>query len=216
MISTSRRPFDRLKDFVRASRRVPERLLHPWRRRAALSQISEAGAPLTVLVVCSGNICRSPYAAAKLRALLRERGHQGVRVDSAGFVGSHREPPTEAIEAGSARGLDLRRHRSRVISAEAAGRADLIVVMEPGHVGQVLSRFPVPRERLLVLGDLDPQPIGTRMIRDPVQQSRAVFLQCYSRIDRCLAAMVDLLWKPLPGGQRGPGSDSGKQQPPED
>lgn len=174
--------------------------------------MTEAVATESVLVMCYGNICRSPYAAAKLRGLLRERGNQQVRVDSAGFVGPHRESPPEAIDEASARGFDLRRHRSRVISLESAQRAALIVVMEPGQAREVHRRFGIPVERLLVLGDLDPEPIRTRVILDPVLKPRTVFAECYDRIDRCLAVMVDLVWKPLPGRQRGPGGDAGEQQ----
>lgn len=216
MISTRTGPVEKLKQGLRWLRREPERLLHPLRRRWAKKRLAEVPSPQTILVVCHGNICRSPYAAAKLRALLRERGDRGVRIDSAGFVGPHRESPPEAIDVASARGFDLRRHRSRVISLESAQRAGLIIVMEPGQAHQVHRRFGVPAERLLVLGDLDPEPIRTRVILDPVLKPRSVFVECYDRIDRCLAGLVDLLWKPLPGGQRGPGSDTGKQQPPED
>ena len=212
MISTTKRPLDPVRGLLRTLRYAPERLLHPWRHRLARGRMIEAGATETVLVMCYGNICRSPYAAAKLRRLLRERGDQAVRVDSAGFVGPHRESPPEAMDEASARGLDLRRHRSRVISAESAQRAGLIVVMEPGQAREVHRRFGIPVERLLVLGDLDPEPIRTRVILDPVLKPRAVFAECYDRIDRCLAVMVDLVWKPLPGRQRGPGGDSGEQQ----
>lgn len=215
MISTRTGSLEKLKQGLRWLRREPERLCHPLRRRWAKRRVAELPSPQTVLVVCYGNICRSPYAAAKLRGLLRERGNQLVRVDSAGFVGPHRESPPEAIDAASARGFDLRRHRSRVISPESAQRAGLIVVMEPGQARDVHRRFGIPVERLLVLGDLDPEPIHTRLILDPVLKPRAVFVECYDRIDRCLVGLVDLLWKPLPGGQRGPGGDSGNQQPPE-
>lgn len=199
-----------LKNGLRWLRREPERLLHPLRRRWTRGRLAQAPSPQTILMICHGNICRSPYAAAKLRALLPPSA--AVRVDSAGFMGPHREPPPEAIAVASARGFDLRRHRSRVISPEAAQRAGLIVVMEPGQAREVHRRFGISAERLLVLGDLDPEPIRTRLIVDPVLKSRAVFAECYDRIDRCLAGLVDLLWKPLPRSQRGPRGDSGEQQ----
>ena len=71
--------------------RVPDRLLHNGRRRAALAALAAAGrAPASVLVICNGNIFRSPFAAAVLRRALELRGLGRVRVDSAGFAGPGR------------------------------------------------------------------------------------------------------------------------------
>ena len=56
-----------------ALRRLPERVRHRARRRAALARQSVAGRPQRVLILCYGNICRSPYAEARLRRLLDER-----------------------------------------------------------------------------------------------------------------------------------------------
>src|SRR5712692_6549405 len=61
-------------------RTAPVRLLHALRRRAAREALRER-APQSILVVCHGNICRSPFAAAVLRQAL---GPDGVRIDSAG------------------------------------------------------------------------------------------------------------------------------------
>jgi len=42
----------------------------------------------------------------------------------------------------------------------------------------------------LRLGDLDPEPIETRVIQDPVEQPKNVFERCYSRINRCVSQLV--------------------------
>src|SRR5207302_2659388 len=60
--------------------RVPDRLLHNGRRRAALAALAGAErAPTSVLVICNGNIFRSPFAAAMLRRVLELRGLGRVR-----------------------------------------------------------------------------------------------------------------------------------------
>ena len=85
---------------------VPDRLLHSGRRRAALAALAGAGrAPASVLVICNGNLFRSPFAAAVLRRALELRGLGRVRVDSAGFAGPGRPTPPDAVAAAARRGL---------------------------------------------------------------------------------------------------------------
>src|SRR5438093_6290426 len=72
---------------LRRLRQMPDRLLHPRRRRAALESLIARQPPARVLVVCNGNIFRSPFAAAVLR---RVAGPRGVQVESARFLGPGR------------------------------------------------------------------------------------------------------------------------------
>jgi protein-tyrosine phosphatase len=147
-------------------------------------------APRVVLVVCHGNICRSPYAAALLRRALPQSTQKAVRIVSAGFSGPGRSCPQFAIDVAATRGFDLSQHRSQPLTSQTVGAADLIVVMERGQ-GEALRRLwhsngcPV-----LVLGDLDPNPIDTRQIEDPVEQSREIFERSYSRIERCVQELA--------------------------
>jgi len=168
---------------------APARLLHPLRRRAARAAL-RGRAPRTIVVVCHGNICRSPMAAALLQRAL---GPAGIRVESAGFIGPNRPAPREAVTAAARRGVDLSDHRSRLLTADLVGVADLIVVMEPEQQRAVCERFgPWPRD-VIVLGDLDPAPIEGRTIRDPVNQPMDVFDQSYERIERCVRELVGVL-----------------------
>src|SRR2546427_199033 len=73
---------------------VPHRVLHPLRRRRALALLRRHAPVRSVLVVCHGNMCRSPFAAGLLRPWLSGRG---VRVDSAGFLGPGGRSPPEAV-----------------------------------------------------------------------------------------------------------------------
>ena len=165
--------------------------LHPRRRARARAALRAGGPPQTVLVICYGNICRSPYAVAALRRLLPPGA--GTRIESAGFVGAHRPSPANAIEVAAARGVDLRRHLSRVVTPGAVSGADLVIVMEPGQA-DLLRSVGRTRRPVLILGDLDPRPSRDRRIRDPVDQPRLVFAECYDRVDRCLAELVKTIW----------------------
>ena len=164
-------------------RRTPERLLHPLRRRKALEALRRGPGLKSVLVVCQGNICRSPVAAALLARALPA---PGVEIRSAGFIGPNRPPPAEAVAAASRHGVDLSEHRSRLLTADLVRAADLIIVMDPVQQRTVRERFGRRSREVLVLGDLDPAPVETRTIRDPVEQSRDVFDQVYERIARCV------------------------------
>lgn len=168
---------------------APGRLLHSLRRRAARQALKDR-APRSILVVCHGNVCRSPFAAALLRQAL---GALGVRVESAGFVAPKRSAPPEAVAAAARRGVDLSDHRSRLLTPDLARWAELIVVMDPVQQREVRERFGRAWSDLVVLGDLDPAPLGTRTIRDPVEQGPEVFEASYARIERCVGELARVL-----------------------
>ncbi len=176
--------------FLSRLRSAPDRLLHPQRRRRALAALRRRPAPAAVLVICHGNICRSPFAAALLAGRLAPAG---VRVGSAGFIGPNRACPPEAVTAAARRGVDLAAHRSQLLTASAARSADLIVVMDPAQGRAIRDRFGRLLRDILVLGDLDPAPLATRTIQDPLDQCLAVFEQSYARVERCVAELVRVL-----------------------
>jgi protein-tyrosine phosphatase len=181
--------FRRLLHYVQ---RAPDRLKHRSRRRAATETLRTFGVPRTILVVCHANLCRSPYAAATLRRRLEAAGTP-IHVESAGFFGSNRGAPPEALAAAAERQADLTGHRSRTIDRPMLEGADLIVTMEPGQARAVTARYAHVTRSVLVLGDLDPLPITTREIVDPYGRAREWYDGCYDRIDRCVGELVRLL-----------------------
>lgn len=178
----------RARQVARAARHTPDRLLHARRRRIARRLVSEAG-PGSYLVLCHGNICRSPYAEAALR---RELARVGISrsVESAGFILPGRPPPLTALEVSAARGVDLSDHRSRAVTEEMARAAALIVVMEGWQRRELLSRAPQTGSPVILLGDLDPAPIDRRAIQDPIDRPREVFERVFDRIDACCVELV--------------------------
>ena len=182
-----------MSDLLQRVRRTPERVLHPLRRRKALARLRARSRPKSVLVVCHGNICRSPFAAA---LLARELATRDVTVQSAGFIGYNRPPLPPAVAAAEPYGLDLAGHRSRLVTADLVRSADLIVVMEMSQQRLICERFGHRPADVLVLGDLDPATVETRTIRDPVNEGREVFDQVYERIARCVREFVTILDTP--------------------
>lgn len=119
---------------------------------------------LSVLMVCSGNICRSPTAQAVLEKRLAELGlDKQVSVDSAGLESFHvGEPPDKRSQKHAAqRGYDLSRQRARRFERVDFERFDLVLAMDQGHLASLRKRCPAELQgRLaLLLGDADvPDP----------------------------------------------------------
>jgi len=166
-----------------------ERALHPRRRRAAEARLARLGPVRSVLVMCYGNICRSPYAAAVLGNLVTER-QLPVRVTQGGFFGPNRPANDRGKSVAEGRQVNLEQHRSRLATREDASGTDLIVVMEQWQAARMITELGAPAERLLVLGDLDPQPVESRTIPDPYGFDIPFFEKTYDRLDRCLLALV--------------------------
>lgn len=176
--------------------RVPERLLHGSRRRAALADLGRAvRAPQSILVICNGNIFRSPFAAAALRRALAHRGLGAgrVRVESAGFAGPGHTTPPDAVAAAARRGVDLSSHSSQLVMADLVRAADLIVVMDAMQRRMICERFGRSPRDVLMLGDFDPLPVATRGIEDPVEQGPEVCARVYARIERCVEELAQAL-----------------------
>ncbi len=171
-----------MADLLMRVRRTPDRLLHARRRRKALENLRERTRPVTVLVVCHGNICRSPFAAAMLR---RDLAALAIDVQSAGFIGFNRPAPAEAMAAAVRHTVDLTAHRSRLLTTSVVRAADLIVVMEQAQRRLLCERFGRSPRDIVVLGDFDPEPVESRTIRDPVNEGLEVFVEVYERIARC-------------------------------
>lgn len=96
------------------------------------------GAMTQVLIVCSGNTCRSPMAAAVLAALLADEGPAGVSVASAGTSANSGAPASEGAYLVSLEmGIDLSAHRSQLLTAEMVQQADLILTMSAAHLRRV-------------------------------------------------------------------------------
>jgi protein-tyrosine phosphatase len=100
---------------------------------------------MRILMVCLGNICRSPTAEAVLRSKLESAGLAGrVSVDSAGTYGGHAgEPPDRrAIAHASRRGYQLAALRARLVRVDDFERFDLVLAMDDDNVDELESSCP--------------------------------------------------------------------------
>ena len=106
----------------------------------------EAGAvEMRVLMVCTGNICRSPTAEAVLRHKLQKAGLDGrVVVDSAGTHGYHTSEPPDprAVQHASRRGYDIASLRARPITPDDFTRHHWVLAMDEDHLAWLNKRTP--------------------------------------------------------------------------
>lgn len=162
--------------------------LHRRRREAALTTVARIS-PESVLFVCLGNICRSPYA--KYRAEELTNGSPTpTRFDSAGFIGPDRPPPEHALVAAGRRGIEHGSHRSKTLSAPLVNEADLVIVFDRGHLRRLRKTDGVRMDHVVRLGDLDPEWTGKRAIGDPWGKPQEEFDRTFERIDRCVDALL--------------------------
>ncbi len=121
-----------------------------------------------ILVICTGNICRSPVGEALLRAQLPD----DFEVRSAGLgalVGSPADPAS--ISWSKVRAIDLDQHQSQQISQDLVHWADLILVMEKRHVEDISTRYPAARGKTMLLSHWT----GGEDIPDPYRKSHDAF-----------------------------------------
>jgi len=109
-----------------------------------------------VLVVCTGNVCRSPVAEAFLRAAFEDRmGSASPQVASAGTMGwtdSGADP--HSIQAAAEHGIDISGHRARILDRADIARSTLILAMANEHVEAISSAAPSARSKTFTLKEL--------------------------------------------------------------
>jgi len=110
----------------------------------------------SILVVCTGNICRSPIAEGMLRDALAARfGTNAPVVDSAGTFGMEGSgAQAESVRAAAERGVDIARHVARVITGAMVEHATLVVTMAGEHRDAIARFSPDTAHKTFTLKEL--------------------------------------------------------------
>jgi protein-tyrosine phosphatase len=135
----------------------------------------------SILVVCEGNICRSPMAAALLAHALPD-----AIVASAGLgamVGMPADPM--AVELMQDRGLDITAHRGVQINTGMCQEADLVLVMDVEQRKRLERLYPMAHGRIFRIGEH-----AGRDVPDPYRQSVAAFRNALALIDDAVGEWV--------------------------
>jgi protein-tyrosine-phosphatase/predicted ATP-grasp superfamily ATP-dependent carboligase len=164
------------------------------RARMAFRALPSAGAKRSIIFVCQGNICRSPFAAALLRARL---GDRTFGIASGGMLPrSGRATPRHGVEAAAQHGVDLSAHRSCWLSRELVNTASLLITFDETTRQAVFDRYPQLKVRVILLGDLS----GIGDIPDPIDGGAAQFKRVYDEIATAITEMVPLVRIPAQRG----------------
>ncbi|SJM93773.1 low molecular weight protein-tyrosine-phosphatase [Crenothrix polyspora] len=136
-----------------------------------------------ILVVCVGNICRSPMAEALLRDALSAAGKTGYSVSSAGLgaLVDH-APDKTACELLLKKGIDISDYKATQINSQLVRKADLILVMETGHKNALVGDEPSAKGKVFRLGEW-----GEFDIPDPYQKDVAAFEHALQLVEKGIA-----------------------------
>ncbi|MCO8124821.1 L-threonylcarbamoyladenylate synthase [Stieleria sp. TO1_6] len=154
--------------------------------RAAMNQFVKP----VIVMVCTGNTCRSPMAETLMRELLRKKlgCEDAVRVLSAGVAASagHSASP-QSIEVMGDRKLDLTGHASQPLGDEIMNVADLLLTMTRSHRAAILAAWPDMHDRVFTLrhdgGD----------ISDPIGMPVDAYRQCADQMEQELEQWFERL-----------------------
>lgn len=149
----------------------------------------------SVLMVCLGNICRSPTGEGVLQHLVQQRGlEDSVFVDSAGTIGYHEGNPADSRmrKHAAQRGFDLQ-SRSRKIVPEDLERFDLVIAMDRQNLADILSIEPAATNVRLLSDFLDDSwPVD---VPDPYYGGADGFETVLNMIEAACPNLLDELQK---------------------
>jgi len=142
-----------------------------------------------ILIVCIGNICRSPMAEGLLKQALTASGKGDCLVSSAGLGALIGRPPDKkACQLMLEKDLDISGHRARQLNKDMIRKADLILVMETSHKSAIEEFEPCAKGKVFRLGNW-----GDYDIPDPYQQNIPAFVLALSLIERGIAEWLKKL-----------------------
>ena len=139
----------------------------------------------SVLVVCVGNICRSPTGERLFKRALPDLD---VRSAGLGALVGHPADQT-ASDVAAVQGLSLDGHQAQQLTAEMCRQADLILVMEKRQIEQVNRIDPAARGKTMLLGHW----LNQKEIADPYRKSREAFEEIYGLLENATQKWVNVL-----------------------
>ena len=139
----------------------------------------------SILVICTGNICRSPIAEELLRTLLPSKNISSAGTGALVDKGADKSASYVALKHG----LSLSSHKAKQFTNELARKYDLILVMEKEHHDYIVKVAPEASGKTRLLGHW----IGSKQIPDPYKKSDEAFESVYQIINEACQQWVKKL-----------------------
>ena len=147
-----------------------------------------------IAFVCKGNICRSPFADYYLRAKLNGKADT-IRIDSYGLIERVDRPsPDNAVEAAQDYGIDMRSHRSKLLTPKVVQQAGAVFIMDIELYRRVLLTFPESKNKLFFLGSFRKNAPSLEII-DPYGGDINRFQKIYRQISEAVENLLPITQK---------------------
>ena len=148
----------------------------------------------SVLFICTGNLYRSPLAAAFFRERLKAGNQTDWLVESAGtWTQPGQSAPPAVLRAAAKFGVLLEGHRSQLINADLLAQFDLALVMEKGHKEALDFEFPFASQKIRLFSQVTeglaydiPDPLASG------QEIEALAAELHKLVEKGYAAICEL------------------------
>ena len=145
---------------------------------------------MKILMVCLGNICRSPLA----EGILSSKGkHLKIEVDSAGTAAYHigKQPDIRSIEIANKYTIDLNQQRARQFSRADFDEFDIIYAMDTNNYAHLISLASSETERnkiRMILNEINPN--AYQSVPDPYYGGENGFQDVYNMLDKACDKII--------------------------
>ena len=145
----------------------------------------------TILVVCTGNICRSPVGEGLLKAQLNPEKYTVISAGTRTIDGC--KAAGESIKLCHNRGIDISEHRSVQLTDEHFEKSDLVFIMEHDHLFDIERYFPAYLDKVFLLKKF---PEGNSYIKhednvhDPFGGEYEEYLECFEDIEEHIKRII--------------------------
>lgn len=148
---------------------------------------------ISVLFVCTGNICRSPTAEGVFRHIVKEAGlEKEFRIESAGTEAYHEGSPPDAraVKTAERNGVSLEGQTARPLDRDDYQSFDYIYAMDGGHFYELHQRAPKERRAKIDMFLSEAAQVNTKEVPDPWYGDDSDFDHVYRLVDTGARALL--------------------------